>query len=238
MSAKSQSIQLTLKSPSPAPSAVEKGTNRQQECKPVEHPAHFHLNSWQKTDSLENRTQRQPFPFPAQELSNWWFGHILNIWSSRDDRNVPGWWCIHARLWGRRGPLSSESSATLEVTVTRLKLPDCLYNVHIHVAGTVMPRKSVKWHHGRHVTYPCHISQINRFYTVTSNYRHSVFTVSELRAQMPLCHRTSLGIPCSFWPSLYGLSKDSVYASPHIPGASDAQNPKARLSHQGRIFRL
>lgn len=138
----------------PVPSAVEKGTHRQQEHEPVEHP----LNIWQKTDSLGNRAQGQPFPFPTQELSDWWFGCISKVRLWRDNRNVPGWQCIHAQLCCRKGPLSSEPSATLEMTVASLKLPDCLYNLHIHIAETVMLRKSVKWLHGRHghihVTFP------------------------------------------------------------------------------------
>ena len=91
---------------------------------------------------------------------------------------MPGWQCVHARLCCRKGPLSSEPSATLEMTVAGLKLPDCLYNLHIHIAETVMLHKSVKWHHGRCVTYPCPISQISRFSTVTSKYRYPVFTDS------------------------------------------------------------
>lgn len=103
------------------PSAVEKGTHRQQEHEPVEHL----FNIWQKTDSLGNRAQGQPFPFPTRELSDWWFGCISKVRLWRDNRNVPGWQCIHAQLCYRKGPLSSEPSATLEMTVASLKLPDC-----------------------------------------------------------------------------------------------------------------
>lgn len=55
MRAKNHAIQHTLKSPSPGPSSVEKGTHRQQERKPVEHAAHTSLNIQQKADSLGNR---------------------------------------------------------------------------------------------------------------------------------------------------------------------------------------
>lgn len=41
MTTKSHFIELTLKSPSPGPSSVEKSPHRQKECKPVGHPAHF-----------------------------------------------------------------------------------------------------------------------------------------------------------------------------------------------------
>lgn len=216
------------------PSAVEKGTHRQQEHKPVEHL----LNIWQKTDSLGNRAQGQPFPFPTRELSDWWFGCISKVRLWRDNRNVPGWQCIHAQLCYRKGPLSSEPSATLEMTVASLKLPDCLYNLHIHIAEIVMLHKSVKWHHGRHETHPCHISQISRVSLVTSKYRYPVFS---LWTQYPDATLRQGESEDASWvlntPSMDSPKIQAVLL-PIFLVPLNTQKPKARFSHQGRIFRL
>ena len=55
---------------------------------------------------------------------------------------------------------------------------------------------------------------------------------------MPVCPRVSLRMPLGFWMLSLWTLQSWICASPHIPGASKPPKPKARFSHQGRIFRL